>query len=107
MTAEATMSETNAYKYLGPRLGSSYRQYFINGTRIRARVICGAVGGEDGRTPEQVADDYDLPLEVVLECIKYCDENPDVLRQDWEDEEALYRSRQWPKPSPRAETPAE
>jgi uncharacterized protein (DUF433 family) len=96
MEVEATMSETNGYKYLGPRKGGSlYRQLFIKGTRIRAEVIARVVGGKDERTPEEVAADYNLPLDVVLECIKYCDENADLLREEWEEEEAdLARRRQ-------------
>ena len=75
------------YKHLSPRRGSLYRQYFVNGTRIRALVIYCATIPPESMTPEEVAEDYNLPLDVVHECIKYCQENADVLRLDWEDEE--------------------
>ena len=77
------------YKHLGPRRGSYYRQYFINGTRIRAAILYDLVVGPEHMTPEEAAQNYNLPLEVVLECIDYCEKNPDVLRQDWEEEEAI------------------
>jgi uncharacterized protein (DUF433 family) len=87
------------YKYLGPRQGSLYRQYFINGTRIRAEIIYAEIVGPDRRTPEEVARDYNLPLEAVLECVDYCEKNADLLRQEWEEDEADLRRR-------RAENPA-
>ena len=83
------MSETHNYKHLGPRLGGSrYRQLFVKGTRIRAAIIADDVVGPQAMTPEEAAANWNLPVEVVLECIRYVHENPDVLRQDWEEEEA-------------------
>ena len=70
------------YKHLGPRRGSLYRQFFINGTGIRAQTIHRAVVGVDPRTPEKVAQDWNLPLEAVLECIDYAEKNEDLLRQE-------------------------
>jgi hypothetical protein len=87
------------YKHLGPRRGSLYRQYFINGTRLRAGVMYGYIVGPDPMSPEEVARDFNVPLEAVLECVEYCERNPDVLRQDWEEEEAIAVRR-------RAENPA-
>lgn len=99
------MSETNGYTHLGPRLGSSYRQYFVNGTGVRAETLYSQTVNSEPRTPEEVARDYDLPVQVVQEAIRYCLENPDVLQRDWEEEEEIYRSREWPKPAPEAGTP--
>jgi uncharacterized protein (DUF433 family) len=87
------------YKYLGPRQGSRYHQYFINGTRIRAGVIYGLIAGPDRMTPVEAAANYNLPVDAVLECVDYCEKNADVLRQDWEEEEAILAKR-------RAENPA-
>ena len=82
------------YKHLSPRRGSLYRQFFINGTRIRAQVIYDQTLEPEPMSPTEVAEDYNLPLEVVLECIKYCEENAVLLRQEWEEEEAsLARNR--------------
>jgi hypothetical protein len=81
------MTENNGYKYLGPRIGSYYRQYFIKGTNTRAETVYHDIVGPEPRTPEQVAIDRNLPLEIVLECIEYCEKNADLLRQEWEEEE--------------------
>jgi uncharacterized protein (DUF433 family) len=84
------MSTTTTYQYLEPRLGSSYKQLFVKGTKFRASQIYSAAyqrGDEDDRTPEQVAEDYGIPVEAVYEAIRYCESKPaavayDVRRQD-------------------------
>jgi uncharacterized protein (DUF433 family) len=78
---------TNGYHYLEPRPGSSYRQWFIKDRRIRAEILYRQTLGEDARTPEQVAHDYSLPVEAVLEAIDYCQKYPEVLQAD--------RDREW------------
>jgi hypothetical protein len=44
--------------------------------------------GEEARTPTELAADYDLPVEAVLEAIAYCQSNPPEIHQDWAREEA-------------------
>ena len=94
------MTNANEYKHLGPRIGGSrYRQLFVIGTRIRAEIIYRDVVGPEQMTPDDVARNWSLPLEAVLECIDYCEKNADLLRQEWEEEEASLARR-------RAEDPA-
>ena len=52
------MSTTNetSYQHLEPRPGSSYRQWFLKGRRIRAAVVWEVVHGPDHFTPEQFAE---------------------------------------------------
>jgi uncharacterized protein (DUF433 family) len=92
------MTRTNEYKHLGPRQGSRYRQFFINGTRVRAEVVYGDIVGPEKMTPEEVARDRNLPLEAVLECVDYCEKNADLLRQEWEEDEADVASRRSANP---------
>jgi uncharacterized protein (DUF433 family) len=88
------------YKYLGPRRGSMYRQFFVNGTGTRAETIDRAVNGVDPRTPEQVARDFELPLEAVLECIDYAAKNADLLRQERDEDLADMIKKGYIKPAP-------
>ncbi|MFL5244698.1 MAG: hypothetical protein ACJ8FY_21560 [Gemmataceae bacterium] len=82
------------WKYLGPKPGSSYKQLFINGRGIAARTLYGAYMSEEfPRTPQQIAQDWDVPLEAVMEAIAYCQTDPPEIREDWEEEEAFERSR--------------
>jgi uncharacterized protein (DUF433 family) len=84
------MSTATTYRYLEPHVGSGYKQLFVKGTKFRASIIYSAAyrrGDEDDRTPEQVAEDYGIPVEAVYEAIRYCESKPvevayDVRRQD-------------------------
>ncbi len=92
------MSTTVTYQFLEQRPKSAYRQPFIKGTRIRAEIVYGACTAldelradddQDPRTPQQVALDYGLPLEAVLESIEYCRSNPPDIAADHAREERL------------------
>jgi uncharacterized protein (DUF433 family) len=79
-----------SWKYLEPRAKSFYRQLFIKGRRIMARTLYGLYMSEEGpMTPEEIAAEYDLPLEAVQEAIAYCQSNPPEIEQDFRREEAL------------------
>lgn len=80
----------STWKYLAANPKSSYRQLFVAGTRIRARVIYGLfMNEEEPMTPEDIALDMSLPLAAVREAIAYCQTNPPEIEQDFRREEAL------------------
>ena len=88
------MSTITRYRFLEARPNSAYRQLFIKGTRIRAELVYRAhVHPEEPMTPEEVASDFGLPLEVVLEAIDYCKSNPPELAADLAEEESLMAAR--------------
>jgi hypothetical protein len=80
---------TPPWKYLVRKPKSYYKQLFIKDRWVRARSIYGDSVGEDARTPEQLAEDYNVPLEAVLESIAYCQSNPPEIQEDWEHEQAI------------------
>ena len=92
------MSEEKVYRYLEPRPCSNYRQLFTKGRKIRAEILYRATVGEDPRTPEQVAEDYELPLEMILEAIDYCIHNEPLLREERDRGLAKIRARGLDKP---------
>ena len=65
------MSEQVEYKHLKPKPGSNYRQLFVHG-RIRAEILYRETVGPEPLTPAEVAGEYGLPVEAVLEAIDYC-----------------------------------
>ena len=65
------MSTQVRYHHLEPRPSSNYRQLWIKGRHIRAEVLYRLTVGAERRTPEEVAQDYDLPVEAVHEAIDY------------------------------------
>ncbi len=93
------MADTRHYKHLERRLNSNYKQLFVKGVRIRAEVLFGQTVGEDARSPEEVARDYDLPVENVQEAIDYCLKNAAVLAEDHARETANLRTDEGKLPS--------
>lgn len=84
------MSTTSThYKYLGPNPKSSYRQLFVKGTRIRARVVYGLFACDEPMAIDEIAADLKLPVDAVKEAIAYCESNPPELLADYVREEAL------------------
>src|SRR5437870_9719852 len=87
-------SKSNPYKYLARKPKSVYKQLFIKDRWISARTLYGKYVNEElPMTPEEIAADYNLPLEAVLEAIAYCESNPPEILQDWAREEARMEAR--------------
>ena len=81
---------TIAWTYLAPNPKSSYKQLFVKGTRIRARVLYGLFASADEpMTAEEIAADYFLPVEAVREAITYCSSNPLEISEDLRREEQI------------------
>ena len=76
------MSETQReWKYLERRPGSSYQQLCIKGKRIWAWTLyCEFMSEKEPRAPEQLAADFEIPLEAVQEAIAYCQSDPQIGR---------------------------
>jgi uncharacterized protein (DUF433 family) len=84
------MDAARNWKYLARKPKSSYKHLFIKGRNISARTLYGRfMSAEEPMTPEEIAADYELPLEAVLEAIAYCQTNPPEIQEDFEREEAL------------------
>ena len=65
------MPENTTYAYLGPRPGIAYQQYFFTGRNLRAETLYRATIGPEPMTANEVAEDYDVPVEAVMETIRY------------------------------------
>jgi hypothetical protein len=79
------MTPSGNYRYLRPKPGSSYKKLFFG--RIRAEVLYRETVGREPLTPEEVAQEYSVPVEAVLEAIDYCTKNQELL--------AAERAREW------------
>jgi hypothetical protein len=92
------MSEPVTYKYLSPKRGSNYKQLAVNG-RVRAEIIYRLTVGTEPLTPEEVAREYNIPVEAVLEAIHYCEHNKGLLDAERAREEARIKAAgrdRWP-----------
>jgi hypothetical protein len=91
------MIENGEYQYLRPKPGSNYKQLFFG--RIRAEVLYRETIGREPLTPEEVAKEYDVPMEAVVEAIDYCKKNTELLNaeraREWERIKAAGRDK-WP-----------
>jgi uncharacterized protein (DUF433 family) len=84
------VSTEGKWIHLAPNPQSSYRQLFVKGTRIRARVLYGLYMSEaDPMTPGQIARAYKLPLKAVKEAIAYCQTDPPEIEDDFRRDEAV------------------
>jgi uncharacterized protein (DUF433 family) len=92
------MSAETVYKYLDRWPGSYYRQLFYKERKIRAETLYRATLEPEARRPEEVAEDYDVPLEAVHEAIHYCTHNEELLRKELEEDLAEMRARGLVKP---------
>lgn len=102
----------SSYKYLARKPKSVYKQLFVKDRWIAARTIYGKYAREESpMTPEQVAEDYNLPIEAVHEAIAYCESNPPELAQDYAREKAVMAATGMNDPNydgrPRVLTPQE
>ncbi len=84
------MDANGEYKYLKPKRGSRYRQLFFG--RIRAEVLYRETVGREPLTPEEVAKEYNVPVDAVLEAIDYCVKNKDLLDSERAREDAEIKS---------------
>jgi hypothetical protein len=93
------MDSATNYKYLEPRTGTRFQQLFVKGKKYSAERIYRETVGEDPRTPEEVAHDFELPLEAVLETIDYCTRNVDLLNRERAEELARIEEHEKRRPS--------
>lgn len=87
-------SSSRTWKYLAPDpRPTSYKQLCMRGTRVRARTLYGLCYNSEPMTPEEAAEQYNLPVEAVLEAIEYCQSNPPELLRDYARDKAMMEAR--------------
>jgi hypothetical protein len=69
---------------MAPREGSAYQRYFVRGRNLWAETLYRATVGPEPMTPDDVARDYNVPVEAVREAVDYCIRNAPLLRRERE-----------------------
>ena len=87
------MSETIDSIHRAPREGSGYQQYFVKGRNLRAETLFRATVGPEPMAPDDVARDYDVPVEAVREAVHYCVRTAALLQREREEDWADSQSR--------------
>jgi len=86
-------TNSKPYQYLTRKPKSVYKQLFVRDRWVSARTLYGMyVSEEMPMTPEEIASDYNLPLEAVQEAIAYCESNPPELAEDYAREQAVMQA---------------
>ena len=81
---------TTQWKYLERDPLSRYRQLSIKGRRIKARTLAGAFfSAEEPMTVEEIAENWNVPVEAVREAIAYVESKPPELEQDFRFDDAM------------------
>lgn len=81
-----------SYRYLEQRPESWRRQLFIKGRNIPAGHVVRSMLANQ-RTPRQEAEDRELPVEAVYECLRYYDDHEaDVLADIQAERESALRA---------------
>jgi uncharacterized protein (DUF433 family) len=93
-------ADTNqtTYQHLEYRPGSNYREMWLKGRRIRASVVDDWIRGPDPVTPEELARDFQVPLEAVHEALDYVARNREFIAQERDREAANIRARGYDRP---------
>jgi uncharacterized protein (DUF433 family) len=86
------------YQHLEHRPSSNYQQLWVKGRHMRAEILYRLTVGPEPQTPQEVAQDYDLPLEVVQEAIEYAVQNQDLLDRERAREETRMQELGLDKP---------
>ncbi|MGK7944364.1 MAG: hypothetical protein AB4058_07835 [Microcystaceae cyanobacterium] len=69
------------WQYLEKRPHPWRKQLYLKGKRLKAFDIWANMIANE-MTPEEVADNWDVPLEAVRESIQYCETHLDLLKQE-------------------------
>ena len=73
------------FHYLVARPHPWRRQLFVKGRRLRTFTVWMDMQS-NGMTPEEAADNWDLPLEAIQEIRRYCGEQRALLEMEAEEE---------------------
>ena len=57
------------YQHLEARPRSNYRQLWVKGRHMRAEVLYRLTVSNDPQSPEEIAQNFDLPVSAVEEAI--------------------------------------
>jgi hypothetical protein len=82
---ELQSASLEGWKYLVARPHTWRRQLYVKGRKLRASTVWSDLLVNQ-MTPEDAADDWNLPLEAVEEIIRYCESNQALLAMESDEE---------------------
>jgi uncharacterized protein (DUF433 family) len=73
------------WQYLVARPHAWRKQLYIKGRKLLASTICRDMTA-NGMSPEQAAENWDLPLSAIYEAIDYCENHQELLKLEADEE---------------------
>jgi uncharacterized protein (DUF433 family) len=83
---------TTQWQYLEQRPHSWRKQLYLKGRRLKAFTVWMDML-VNNLTPEEVAENKELPLAAVIEAIEYCETHQDLLEKEALDERRYLEER--------------
>ncbi len=80
-----TTPEIENWQYLIARPHPWRKQLYIKGRKLLASTIWRDMTA-NGMSPEQAADNWDLPLSVIYEAMNYCQSHQELLKLEADEE---------------------
>jgi uncharacterized protein (DUF433 family) len=81
-----------SWTHLVARRHPWWRQLYVKGRHLTVRQLVGTVRA-NRRSPEEAAQDHDLPVEAITEALAYAELNEELLRAEAEIERLLLVQR--------------
>ena len=80
-----TTPEIENWQYLVARPHAWRKQLYIKGRKLLASTICRDMTANQ-MSPEQAAENWDLPLSAIYEAINYCQSHQELLKLEADEE---------------------
>ncbi len=80
-----TTPEIENWQYLVARPHAWRKQLYIKGRKLLASTIWRDMTA-NGMSPEQAAENWDLPLSAIYEAIDYCESHQELLKLEADEE---------------------
>ncbi|MGA9377340.1 MAG: hypothetical protein WBV73_00940 [Phormidium sp.] len=79
------ITEVEDWQYLVARSHPWRRQLYIKGQKLLASTVWQDMIANE-MSPEQAAENWDLPLSAIYEVIRYCENHRELLKMEAEEE---------------------
>ncbi len=83
---------TTQWQYLESRPHPWRKQLYFKGKKLKAFDVWMDMM-VNRETPQEAAENWDLPLDAVMEAIEYCKTNQELLREEAEQERRYLEER--------------
>jgi uncharacterized protein (DUF433 family) len=77
--------ETENWQYLVARPHPWRKQLYIKGRKLLASTVCQDMITNQ-MSPEEAAENWDLPLSAIYEAIRYCESHQELLKLEADEE---------------------